>query len=49
MLAELFPETPLGITTWAQPKRAVYLKDNLSGETAQIGVYDPLGEGAQTE
>ncbi len=30
-----------GITTWAVPKHGVFLKDNLSGETVQIGEYVP--------
>ena len=40
MLRQLFPESVPGLTTWAQPKQAVYLKDNLSGETVQVGVFD---------
>ena len=40
LLKKLFPETIPGITTWAKPKEAVYLRDNLSKETAKIGVFD---------
>ena len=29
-----------GLTTWAKPKQAVYLQDNLSGETVLAGVFD---------
>lgn len=47
MLLGLFPQALPGLTTWAQPKKAVYLKDNLSGETAQIGAYDPLSSGVE--
>ena len=28
------------MTTWAEPRQAVYLKDNLSGETVQVGAFD---------
>ena len=30
-----------GLTTWAQPGRAVYLKENITGRTAVIGRFDP--------
>ena len=40
LLKALFPEPLPGLTTWAEPKRAVYLRDNLSGEKAQVGVFD---------
>ena len=40
LLKNLFPENLPGITTRAKPKEAVYLRDNLSGETAQIGIFD---------
>ena len=29
-----------GITTWAEPGKAVYLKENTTGQTACIGLYD---------
>ena len=40
LLKQLFPQTPPGLTTWAEPKRAVYLRENRSGETVQVGVFD---------
>lgn len=40
LLNELFPDPMPGITTWAEPKSAVYLRDNITGETARVGVYD---------
>ena len=40
LLKQLFPETLPGLTTWARPKQAVYLQDNLSRETVQVGVFD---------
>lgn len=41
MLDRLFPETQPGLTTWAEPKKAVYLKENTGGETVQVGAFDP--------
>ena len=41
LLKELFPETLPGLTTWAKPKEAVYLQNNLTSETVQVGVFDP--------
>ena len=40
LLKKLFSETVPGITTWAVPGKAVYLRDNLSHETVQVGIYD---------
>lgn len=37
----MFPEELPGLITWAVPKEAVYLRDNLSGETARVGSFDP--------
>ena len=47
MLSGLFPQTIPGLTTWAEPEKAVYLKDNLSGKAAKIGVFDPMSSGAE--
>ena len=41
LLHQLFPETQPGLTTWADPKKAVYLKENAGGETVQVGMFDP--------
>lgn len=40
LLNELFPEKVCGITTWAEPKKAVYLKDNISSETVKVGAFE---------
>ena len=40
LLNALFPEKQPGLTTWAEPKKAVYLRENMSGETVQAGAYD---------
>lgn len=45
MLSRLFPEKCPGLTTWAQPKQAVYLQDNDSGRQVQIGRFDPTFPG----
>ena len=29
------------MTSWAKPGQAVYLRENLSGETVQVGAFDP--------
>ena len=29
-----------GLTTWAEPRKAVYLQDNLTKETVQVGLFD---------
>lgn len=36
-----------GITTWAEPQKAVYLRDNKTGRTAVAGRYDPFLAGPQ--
>lgn len=41
LLNGLFPEKLPGITTWAEPKRAVYLRENITGQTVQVGAFDP--------
>ena len=40
LLNRLFPNPLPGITTWAIPKSAVYLKDNSTDNITQVGVYD---------
>ena len=40
LLNGLFPEKHPGITTWAEPKKAVYLQDNISGKRVQVGAFD---------
>lgn len=41
LLNTLFPEKLPGITTWAEPKQAVYLRENSTGQTVQVGAFDP--------
>ena len=40
LLKQLFPEPLPGLTTWAEPKQAVYLQDNCAREAVQVGTYD---------
>ena len=40
LLKQLFPRTLPGLTTWAKQKQAVYLRNNLTSETVQVGVFD---------
>lgn len=40
LLSRLFPKPLPGLTTWAEPGKAVYLKKNTSGRTVQVGTYD---------
>lgn len=47
LLANLFPSPLPGITTWAEPGKAVYLKDNETGETAQVGRFDETLPGTE--
>ena len=41
LLHQLFSEPQPGITSWAKPGQAVYLRENLSRETVQVGAFDP--------
>ena len=41
LLSGLFPEKCPGITTFAQPGKAVFLQDNLSGATVQVAEFNP--------
>lgn len=36
-----------GVTTWAEPGQAVYLRENISEETVQVGRFDPLLPGRE--
>ncbi len=49
LLNRLFPSTLPGITTWAVPKAAVYLKENGSNTITQVGVYDATLEGFENK
>lgn len=41
LLNQLFSDKHPGITTWAEPAKAVFLKENSTCKTVQIGVFDP--------
>ena len=41
LLNALFQEKLPGLTTWAEPKKAVYLRENITGQTVQVGAFDP--------
>ena len=40
LLKSLFPVEAPGLTSWALPRQAVFLKDNCSGEQVQAAVFD---------
>ena len=40
LLKALFPDPLPGLTTWAKPKQAVYLRDNFTQKTVQVGIFD---------
>lgn len=41
LLSKLFPEVLPGLTSYAEPGKAVYLKDNLTAAQVRIGEFDP--------
>ena len=45
----LFPEPCPGLTTWAEPKKVVWMQDTLSGRCAQIGVYGESMPGTENK
>ena len=47
LLSELFPASLAGITTWAEPYRSVFMKDNLEGTTVKIADYDDSIQGTK--
>lgn len=49
LLKALFPEPLPGLTTWARPKQAVYLRDNYSQETVQVGIFDATLPGPENQ
>ena len=36
----MFPDALPGLTSWAKPKQAVYLQNNLTAEMVRVGVFD---------
>ena len=47
LLSNLFPERLPGITTWAEPYKAVFMKDNQDGTSVQIADYDDSIQGTR--
>ena len=47
LLAALCPQPLPGITTWAEPKKAVFLRENLTTHVEEIGVFDPFLPGPE--
>ena len=47
LLSALFPCPMPGLTSWAVPKQGVYLKDNFSSKTVQIGRFNPDNTGTE--
>ena len=45
----LFPKPLPGITTWAVPKTAVYLKENSTDNITKVGVYDDALAGLENK
>lgn len=49
LLSKLFSENLPGITTFAEPQKAVYLKENLTDKKVQVGFYDAGIEGSENK
>ena len=49
LLRGLFPRPLPGITTYAEPKKAVYLQENGTDSQATVGVYDDTLPGTENE
>ena len=47
LLASLFSSPMPGVTSWVVPEKGVYLKNNRTGETIQIGRFDPNLSGTE--
>ena len=45
LLSELFPQTIPGITSWAEPYKSVFMKDDLTGESVKVADYDDSIQG----
>ena len=41
LLSRLFPEPCSGLTTWAEPGKSVYLKENGTDTVVRVGTFDP--------
>ena len=49
LLNTLFSNTLPGITTWAKPQKAVYLKENTSDNITIVGLYDNTVHGIENK
>ena len=49
LLKTLFPNGLPGITTWAKPGTAVYLKENTTEKITKVGVFDPTLSGTENK
>ena len=49
LLSQLFPEVLPGITTWAKPYEAVFMKENGTEKTIQIAQYDASITGTEAK
>ena len=49
LLSHLFPSPLPGITTWAEPYKAVFMKDNLTGMSVRIATYDASIRGTEAK
>ena len=49
LLHKLFPDALPGITTWAQPQTAVYLKENTTNSITKVGVFDASLAGSENK
>lgn len=49
LLASMFEHPLPGITTWAEPKRAVYLKENGTQNIAQVGAFNDALPGTENK
>lgn len=47
LLSKLFPESLPGITTWAEPYKSVFMKDNSEGTSVKIADYDDTIQGTK--
>lgn len=49
LLSTLFPSPLPGITTWAEPCKAVFMRDNLTGASVKIADYDASIQGTEAK
>ena len=47
LLSKLFPSIMPGITSWAEPHKSVFMRDNLTGEFVKVADYDDSIQGTK--